>query len=217
LVSGKARERAKMKLDKAIFAQYIKTYPPNTVVFKEGDPGNEMYVIIEGEVEIRKTTSADSAKTLIELKKGDIFGEMALIDQKSRSATAIATKPTKLLCITEEHFDSVLQKNPDFSRKLIKVLSERLRRANTIIKSIMSTNKQNQVLNGLYEFAREQGTATFKGYRINLSQFSDWAAQTLGIPEHEILAIAEALKKRKIIKDSALGEGEIILEIHKHI
>jgi CRP/FNR family cyclic AMP-dependent transcriptional regulator len=201
-----------MKLEKSTYSQYVKTYPPDTVVFQEGDQGSEMYVIVDGGVEIRKSTSQESAKTLIELKKGDIFGEMSLIERKPRSATAVTTRPTQLLCITEELFDTVLQKNPDFSRKIIRMLSERLRRANTIIKNIMSTNKANQLLAGLYQFAGEQGTATFKGWRLNVRRFTEWAANTLGIAEHESRGLLESLKKKKIVKQSALGDDEIIVD-----
>jgi CRP/FNR family transcriptional regulator/CRP/FNR family cyclic AMP-dependent transcriptional regulator len=201
-----------MRLEKATYSQYLKTFPTGTVIFKEGDPGNEMYVIVDGEVEIRKATASDTAKTLIELKKGDIFGEMSLIEGKPRSATAVTTRATQLLCITEDRFDSVLQKNPDFSRKIIRMLSERLRRADAMIKSIISTNKQNQLLAGLYEFADEQGTSTFKGSRVNISRFGEWASQTLGITEYEIKSILETLKKKKLVKESALGNNEIIIE-----
>jgi CRP/FNR family cyclic AMP-dependent transcriptional regulator len=201
-----------MKLEKATYSQYVKSYPPDTVVFKEGEAGIEMFVIVEGEVEIRKSTSQESAKTLIELKKGDIFGEMSLIERKPRSATAVTTQATRLLCITEELFDSVLQKNPDFSRKIIRVLSERLRRANVTIKNIMSTNKLNQLLAGLYDFADEQGTPTFKGWRVNIRKFSEWAASTLGITEYEGRALLESLKKKKILKPSSLSDDEVIID-----
>ncbi len=201
-----------MKLEKATYSKYVKTFPPDSVVFKEGEAGREMFVIVDGEVEIRKSTSKESAKTLIELKKGDIFGEMSLIERKPRSATAVTTRTTQLLCITEELFDTVLQNNPDFSRKIIRVLSERLRRSNTIIKNIMSTNKENQLLGGLLEFAEEQGTPTFKGWRVRVPKFTEWAAHTLGIGEHESANLIETLKKKKIVKASALGDDEIIID-----
>jgi CRP/FNR family transcriptional regulator, cyclic AMP receptor protein len=201
-----------MKLEKSTYSQYVKTFPPDSVIFKEGDQGLEMFVIVDGEVEIRKATGQESAKTLIELRKGDIFGEMSLIERKPRSATAVTTKPTQLLCITEDLFDTVLQKNPDFSRKIIRVLSERLRRANMTIKSLVSTNKANQLLAGLYEFADEQGTSTFKGWRVNVRKFKEWAAGTLGITEHQSNSLLENLKKKKIVKQSALGEDEIIID-----
>jgi CRP/FNR family cyclic AMP-dependent transcriptional regulator len=201
-----------MKLEKATYSKYLKTLPPDSVVFKEGEEGREMFVIVDGEVEIRKSTSRESAKTLIELKKGDIFGEMSLIERKPRSATAVTTRATQLLCITEELFDTVLQKNPDFSRKIIRMLSERLRRSNSIIKSIMTTNKENQLWSGLLEFAQEQGTPTFKGWRVRVPRFIEWAAHSLGIGEYESSSLIESLKKKKLVKASALGDDEIIID-----
>ncbi|MBN1524609.1 MAG: cyclic nucleotide-binding domain-containing protein [Spirochaetales bacterium] len=200
-----------MKLERNTYAQYVKTLEPNSTIFCEGDAGEELYIIIDGEVEIRKTTTQETSKTLIQLKKGDIFGEMSLIEGKPRSATAVTAKKTQLLCVNDELFETMLSKNPDFSRKIIKMLSERLRKANMIIKSIMSTNKLNQLLGGLHEYARENGTSTFKGYRVNIPQFMDWASRKLGITHDESKALVESLKKRKIVTASALGDNEIIL------
>ncbi|RPJ07847.1 MAG: Crp/Fnr family transcriptional regulator [Spirochaetaceae bacterium] len=201
-----------MKLEKSTYAQYMKTFSPDSVIFREGDPGTELYIIIDGEVEIRKTTSQQTTKTLIKLKKGDIFGEMSLIEGKPRSATAVTGTQAKLLCVNDDLFETMLKKNPDFSRKIIRVLSERLRRANMIIKSVMSTNKQNQILGGLYEYAHEHGTATFKGSRVNVNEFLEWASQKLGIPPEESKVLVESLKKRKVVKPSALGNNEIIVD-----
>ncbi|MEJ2663789.1 MAG: cyclic nucleotide-binding domain-containing protein, partial [Spirochaetia bacterium] len=165
-----------MKIDKSMYKKYLKELGAGQTIFSEGDHGDEMYVIIEGAVEIRKSTSASTTKTLIILQRGDIFGEMSIIEDKPRSATAVTTVPTKLLCMNEELFESVLKKNNDFAYKIIRMLAERLRKTNAIIKNIMSTNKQNQILTGIYQYAEAYGTTTYKGYRVNIDQFAEWAA-----------------------------------------
>jgi CRP/FNR family cyclic AMP-dependent transcriptional regulator len=202
-----------MKIDKLMYTKYVKEFKAGRTIFTEGDTGDEMYIIIEGAVEIRKSTSASTTKTLIVLQKGDIFGEMSIIEDKPRSATAVTSVPTKLLCMNEDLFDSVLKKNNDFARKIIKMLAERLRKTNMIIKNIMSTNKQNQILTGIYQYAEAQGTSTYKGYRVNTDSFAEWAADHLGIPPQETHSILESLQKRKLVKASALGKHEVI--IHK--
>jgi len=93
------------------------------------------------------------------------------------------------------------------------MLAERLRKTNAIIKNIMSTNKQNQIHTGLYQYAEAHGTSTYKGYRVNIEQFVEWAADHLGISPQETNSILDSLEKRKLIKVSALGKHEVI--IHK--
>jgi CRP/FNR family cyclic AMP-dependent transcriptional regulator len=91
-----------VKLTKSFLEQNVESLDAGALVFKEGDIGEKMYIILAGEIDIRKSTAEKSFKTLIKLEKGDFFGEMALVEKKRRSATAICTKPTKLLAIDEK-------------------------------------------------------------------------------------------------------------------
>jgi len=201
-----------MKIDKSTFEQQLRFCEGGDVIFREDEQGTEMYVIIQGLVEIRKATGASSSKTLTTLQKGDIFGEMAIIEKKPRSATAVAVQPTKLLVLNERLYESMVSANPDFARKMNRVLSERIRRANAIIQNIMSTNRQNQLWTGLVQFARERGIATFKGSRVAVSEFTHWGSDHLGIAEKDAQAILAQLIKRGIIAYSARGKEEILIE-----
>ncbi len=129
-----------MRVNKGMYEKHVKAFDAGNLIFKELDPGHEMYIIIEGKVEIRKTTSPTSSKTLIVLGQGDIFGEMAIIDKKRRSATAMSIADTKLLVLNDHLFEATLERNPDFARKMILIISERLRRANAAIQQSLVTN-----------------------------------------------------------------------------
>ncbi len=201
-----------MRINREVFEKHVKLFGPGKVIFEEGDSGEEMYVVIQGEVEIRKKTSADTSKTLAVLHTGDIFGEMALIEGKKRSATAIATQPTKLLALNDTLFENMIETNPDFAKKMIRILSERIRKANSIIENIMSTNRSNQLLDGLYQYTKENGVSTFKGYRVNIEGFAEWASKHLGIEKKEILNTMQVFLKRGIVKYSAVGKEEILVE-----
>ena len=201
-----------MRVNKEVFARHVKLFSPGKTIFEERDQGNEMYIIIQGEVEIRKTTSSATSKTLIVLHTGDIFGEMALIEKKSRSASAVATQPTKLLVLNEVLFDNMIEQNPDFAKKMIKILSERIRKANYIIQNIMATNRYNQLLDGLYQYTEEHGTSTFKGFRVNTESFAEWASIHLGIPKRDVVSTIDVLLKRGIVNYSAVGKEEILVE-----
>lgn len=204
-----------MKIQKNLYAKCVKTFEPGQVIFKEGEPGSEMFIIIQGEVEIRKRTSASTTKTLITLHTGDIFGEMAIIEKKPRSAMAIATKATRMLVMNEALFDTMIGRNPDFAKKMVLILSERVRKANAIIQNLSATNRQNQILGGLKQFAGEKGISTFKGHRVKIAEFIEWARSHLGMEEKEIAGIIQDLLKRGIVTQSALGKEEIIVNLAK--
>jgi CRP-like cAMP-binding protein len=94
-------------------------------IFREFDMGAEMYVVIEGEVELTIGT-----RVVETLGPGAIFGEMALIDQAPRTATAVATTATKLAVIPEKRFLFMVQTTPHFALHIMKVMADRLRKMN---------------------------------------------------------------------------------------
>ena len=94
-------------------------------VFQEADMGSEMYVVLEGEIELR--IGGNIVETL---GPGEPFGEMALIDQAPRVATAIAKTPCRLLAIPEKRFLFLVSAMPHFSLQIMKVMADRLRTMN---------------------------------------------------------------------------------------
>ena len=91
-------------------------------IFSEGTPGDFLYGVIEGEVEIRK-----GGKVVDTIGPGGIFGEMALIDHTARSATAVAKSDCKAAQINEKRFYFLVQQTPNFALHLLRVLTDRLR------------------------------------------------------------------------------------------
>ena len=98
------------------------SFSAGQTIFTEGQLGELMYAILEGEVQI---VFAD--KVINTHGPGEIFGEMALIDTKRRSATAVAQSGCKLVPIDEKRFLFLVQQHPYFPLQLMRVLAERLR------------------------------------------------------------------------------------------
>ena len=94
-------------------------------IFREFDMGAEMYVVLEGQVELIINGVALEA-----LEPGEPFGEMALIDQAPRTATAIAKTACKLAVISEKRFLFLVQTAPHFALQIMKVMADRLRTMN---------------------------------------------------------------------------------------
>ncbi|WP_028973670.1 Crp/Fnr family transcriptional regulator [Spirochaeta cellobiosiphila] len=200
-----------MKVNKDVLAQNCREYQKDEIVFDEGQEGKEMFIILSGSVTILKKTSADAYKELITLNKGDMFGEMALIEQKKRSAMARAEETTKLLVLNEAAFFSFLESNPSFSIKIIKVLADRLRGANKIIQQILNTNTNKQIYEGLLKYSSSKGVSTYNGMRINVDAFTDWVCHNLGIVKESVPSALDSFMLRGLVKRSALGDSELLV------
>lgn len=101
-----------------------RTYPDNTMLFCESEPGDELFIIQDGRVKITKVMEEEIL--LAVLKPGDIFGEMALLDNKPRSASAISYGEVSVLAINKSNFEGMVQAQPQLATRLIQLLSERL-------------------------------------------------------------------------------------------
>lgn len=95
------------------------------VVFAEGDPGEALYIVVEGRVQVLK-----GDRKLAELGERECFGEMSVLDSEPRSATVSAVTEAMLLKIGREEFKDILGERPEIAAGIMKVLSRRLREAN---------------------------------------------------------------------------------------
>jgi len=113
----------------------LRRYKKDDVIFKEGDLGNEMYIIQNGKVGLFKDAKDETVKLSV-LGKNSFFGEMALFGIPHRSATARAIENSDLLVISKELFEYQIDKIPSWFVTMFKALIERLRKANEIIGSL---------------------------------------------------------------------------------
>ncbi len=114
-----------------------KEYQQGAVIFEQGDPGEAMYYVVAGEIEIRLKSS-----TINTIGADGIFGEMALLDDPHRSASAYAKTDCKLVLIDKNMFKSLVSDDPDFALKVMNAMSERLRKVTklSIIEKIRVLN-----------------------------------------------------------------------------
>lgn len=105
-------------------------YPEGHIIFREGEPGDKMYIIVSGQVIIQKG-EGDAIEMTLTLGSGECFGEMAILDGLPRSASVKVTKPANLLAIEREDFRELLRVYPEISLNVIQLLSGRLRSASS--------------------------------------------------------------------------------------
>jgi CRP/FNR family transcriptional regulator, cyclic AMP receptor protein len=125
--TSQKRREASMTIEKC-----INEFDADDVIFEEGSTGRELFVVLDGSVEIARMNGAD--KTVIAtLGKGEFFGEMAVIDGSARSATAIAAAPhTRVMRINHARFVYLVSQQPAFALMIMDALSKRLRASNTV-------------------------------------------------------------------------------------
>jgi CRP-like cAMP-binding protein len=117
--------------------EFNRIYPRDSMIFSEGEPGDELYIIQRGSVKIAKVVN-NSEVFLAILKAGDIFGEMALLEAKPRAASAVAHEECMVLAVNRTNFEKMITTQPQIVARLTMLLSERIwfiykQLANTLI------------------------------------------------------------------------------------
>ena len=139
------RELTPHEMERLLSISKEKKAKKNELIFKEGAIGDAFYLIVTGSVRISTMVPGVGEEALTILKEGEYFGEMALIDDAPRSASAIANDDTILLRIGKKDFRKLLEKQTDIAYKLLwvftKTLSARLRKTDEQLKSIFSIAK----------------------------------------------------------------------------
>jgi len=110
----------------------IAEIPAGTVVTQIGEPGDSFFVLIDGTVAVRTPVGAGA-----ELHPGDFFGEMSLLDGEPRSATIVATTPLRLLIVDRSHFWRLLDEAPELVRRILTILSRRVRHLEQTVHAIL--------------------------------------------------------------------------------
>ncbi len=121
------------------------SHATGTKLFQYGDPGDKLFIILEGKVRISREVAGMGEEALAVLGKGEVFGEMALLDDSPRSADARAHERCRLLVITKDAFDDLLFLHKDLAYEVlwscVRMLSGRLREMNDKLAFLSTSNK----------------------------------------------------------------------------
>jgi CRP-like cAMP-binding protein len=158
-----------MTNEKDIISQYGRKYASGEHIFKEGDHGEEMFIIHAGSVRITKSTD-EGEKTLVTLGAGDFFGEMAVIDKGPRSASAVANEETVCIVLNEELFEQQMQRNAKIVKKILKNMSARLRAMNEQLQNLTTKDFNMRVVNTLLLHVHKNGENTTLTHKALVQQ-----------------------------------------------
>lgn len=144
----------------------IRKVPTDTTIFCEGDPADAAFVVVNGRVKVVTTSSDGKEFILTLLGAGQVFGEMGLLEAAPRSAAVITVTEVDLMVIKREDFDHLIESSPTISRKLMAILSRRLRRANSKMESLAYMDVAGRLARYLLDMALDHGQRLGNGWVV---------------------------------------------------
>ena len=185
----------------------------NQPIFLQGDPGDEMYLVLEGRIKICCESLSGREITLTFLKDGGFFGEMTLLDGEPRSATAVAETKGQLLVLRRADFQAFLLEVPNASLSLLAFLSGRLRKANNKIQDLALLTVRERLAAVLIDITEREGEPSEDGPGILLPKAVNHKALSglLGTSRETVSRMCSDLREQEMI--SQKGRQLIVLDL----
>ena len=145
------------EIDAILAHSMVTKHPEGERIFAKGDPGNSMMAVLKGRVMISSPSPDGRQVVLTVMRDGDVFGEIALLDGKERTADATAVGDCELLIVPRRSLLSLLERRPDLCIGLLIVLCERLRRTNEQVEDLAFLDLEARIAKALVRLADENG------------------------------------------------------------
>jgi CRP/FNR family transcriptional regulator, cyclic AMP receptor protein len=200
-----------MALDEKFFDKFGVEYSPNEIIFCEWEPGNEFYFIQSGNVRIVKFIQ-NREKNLSVLTDGDVFGEMAILEEQPRSATAIALDHVKLLKFHRDNFDTLMSGNPQLAYKLLVIFSKRIYDAKRRLMILLLEEPQIRVMDVLVMLAEQDPHLDLQN-EISLQVTAQDVARWAGLTEDD--AQKELTHLNRTDKIEIFGDKIVVKKIRE--
>ncbi|MDX1961027.1 MAG: cyclic nucleotide-binding domain-containing protein [Leptospiraceae bacterium] len=176
-----------------------RSYQTGQMIFFEGEPGNDLFIVQKGKIKISKIINGNEVILNI-MKTGDIFGEMALLDNKPRSASATASEDVDLLAINKTNFETMTVSQPQLMSKIITLLSERIWNAYKKIANSYLPDINARMADMLMTMAERNrvkiGPREFHDFKIGAVEF----LQMLGLTDRDTGTILKFVTSNKFIR-----------------
>ncbi len=213
MIENQGAEASNFMIDsqEQFFERYTQDYVAGTLLFREGDDGHEMYVVRSGLVRI-SVKVRDVDKTLAVLGPGEFFGEMAILNQRPRTATASVVEDARLLMIESKTFESMVSTNSEIAIRLIRKLSDRLEKTDRVIEILMYREPRARVILGLSSLARDRGQETPEGIIVNVS--IEELADHVGLEVSVAMDALKRLERSKMISPAG-PSGMLVRDINR--
>lgn len=196
-------------------------YEAREVIFREGDEGNDLFIIASGSVEIWKDYLAPEADLLSVYNAGELFGELALIDDAPRSATVVARQPSRLLAIDRPKFERITRANP-ISRSIMRSLTGMIRRrTETFMQGMEIRNRKLQIAYDRLRKSESRHRMILREKQAECRSFQWQVQESLGIlsrltalddPDGAASDHRERLAALALFYESAAADGYLTMD-----
>jgi CRP/FNR family cyclic AMP-dependent transcriptional regulator len=173
------------------------------VVFHQGEPGREMYIVVSGKLKVSVTSEEGKELSFFILDKNDIFGELALLDGERRSATVTAIGSCELLVLHHSDFQCLLKENATIGLKMLSILAGRVRATTALYESSVFVEIPGRLAARLLELADEHGKEVEGGRLIDLK-----------LSQYELGTLINA-SRESVNKQLKAWEGQAIIELRQ--
>jgi CRP-like cAMP-binding protein len=195
---------------------FLEDYPAGTTMFRQGEQGDWVYVIQSGEVEIRREFQGQDCLLAV-LGAGDFFGEMAVINERPRSATAVIRDDAQLLAIQRSFFLELFHKDAEIAGRIARIMSQRLDHANRWLEVLLFKNPDQRVVLSLRLLVEDQaqGSSVHRG-AVYLPYTLRELADRAGVTREQAIDVVERLADDGLITSASAveidGPGYVVAE-----
>lgn len=200
-----AEEQQKRLAQVIIERQYRKSQ----IVFGEGDPGEALFFLKSGKIKLTKTTEDGREQILAFRSPGEVFAEVVLFDGGNYPATAEVIEDAQIGIIRNKDIERIMLENVDIAISLIRIMSKRLRQAQTSLKDIALKDVYGRLASILLKLAAEYGEERNGSIKINLSLTHQDLANMIGTSRESVNRVISEWRKEGVI-DAQRGEITLI-------
>lgn len=192
----------------ALFQRFGKEFPRGTYLFHEGEPGRHMFVVQSGKIAISKKVR-DVEKVLSVVGPGEFFGEMSILSNAPRSATATVAEDARVLVIDSKTFEAMIRGNIEIAVRMIKKLVDRLQVANEQIENLLLRDANSRVAHHFTRLAEKSRAEP----PLRLEAHVKDLHQTLGLRADQVEAAVTRMVKAQMIELD--GDAVIVPDLGK--
>jgi len=200
----------------SLIERFGRTAPAGTVLFREGEPGKDMYVIQSGKVRLTRTIRGVE-KILADLPAGEFFGEMSIINEKPRTATAVVLEDAQLLVLDPRTFEAMIKANTEIAVRMIKKLAGRLDIANAQIENLLLGDANSRIVHALLTMCHNGAPRGDDG-AVHLTTDPDALSEQTSVDvkkTREVLARLE--RSRLVIPDGAVWRVPDVVKLAEYL
>ncbi len=196
------------EIDAILAHAMVTRYAEGDQIFTKGDPGNSMMAVLKGRIMISAPSTDGRQVVLTVFRDGDVFGEIALLDGKERTADATAMADCELLVVPRRELLSLLGRRPEICISLLIVLCERLRRTNEQVEDLAFLDLEARIAKVLVRLAEENGDGGAPARPVGVKISQRALGELVGGSRESVNKHLQDWKRSGIID---LGKGAIMI------